>query len=179
MNACSRLPTDSQYSPIYSQHLRVRGPGLWTPQTPRSTGSSYLCISVDVLIESLECINIEFHQLSQEVKVTLEYIPRLALTVHNAVQDVLGVGEDRVKAGRRLSPGANRQIQLPPSGRALLSCPPPASPTRAWHVGSSDHTMCSVQASSSMEPASLSRFSSEDVGGAKGRARPNTSQEVG
>lgn len=45
----------------------------------------YLCISVDIFIESLECIDVELHQLSQEIKVALEYIPRLALTVHNAV----------------------------------------------------------------------------------------------
>lgn len=48
-------------------------------------GEPYLCISVDIFIESLECINVELHQLSQEVKVALEYIPRLALAVHNAV----------------------------------------------------------------------------------------------
>lgn len=34
----------------------------------------YLLICVDVLVEPLECINIEFHQLSQKVKVTLKHI---------------------------------------------------------------------------------------------------------
>ena len=45
----------------------------------------YLCIGVDVFIESLERIDIELHQLPQEVKVALEDIPRLALAVHDAV----------------------------------------------------------------------------------------------
>lgn len=48
-------------------------------------GKPYLCVSVDVFIESLECVDIELHQLSQKVKVALEHIPRLALAVHNAV----------------------------------------------------------------------------------------------
>ena len=45
----------------------------------------YLCISVDIFIESLECIDVELHQLSPEIKVALEYLPRLERTVHNAV----------------------------------------------------------------------------------------------
>lgn len=53
--------------------------------TTEPKGKPYLCISVDIFIESLECINVELHQLSQEVKVALEYIPRLAFAVHNAV----------------------------------------------------------------------------------------------
>lgn len=53
--------------------------------TAQSPGQPYLRVSVDVLIESLECIDVEFHQLPQEIKVALQYVSRLALTVHNAV----------------------------------------------------------------------------------------------
>lgn len=58
--------------------MRTRAPKITSRQQGKPHGDqsqSYLCISVDVLIESLECINIELHQLPQEVKVTLEHIP--------------------------------------------------------------------------------------------------------
>lgn len=71
MNICS-LPIGSQTTDAAAN-------------TMEPLGEPYLCISVDIFIESLECIDVELHQLSQEVKVALEYIPRLALTVHNAV----------------------------------------------------------------------------------------------
>lgn len=96
-----KTPTESQYSPPKIPHLETCGSGLQDNLGQRSqlhrTEEPHLCIRVDVFIESLECIYIELHQLPQEVKVALEHIPRFALTVHNAVQDVLRCGGERVK----------------------------------------------------------------------------------
>lgn len=49
----------------------------------------YLFICIDVFVEPLESIYIEFHQFSQKVKVTLKHISRLAFTVNNAVENML------------------------------------------------------------------------------------------
>lgn len=56
--------------------------------------NTYLLICVDVLVEPLERINIEFHQFSQKVKVTLKHISWFALTINNAVENMLARKEN-------------------------------------------------------------------------------------
>lgn len=83
-----RTPSpSSRPSPVVCSH---------NPESGQQQGPGHLCISVDVFVESLERVNIELHQLPEEVKVALEHVPGPALTVHNAVENVLeGAGREQ------------------------------------------------------------------------------------
>ena len=49
----------------------------------------YLFRSVDVFVESFEGINVELHELSQQIKVALQDISRCTAAIDDAEQDVL------------------------------------------------------------------------------------------
>lgn len=58
---------------------------------PGGGGSSqlYLLSRVDVFVESFEGIDVELHELSEQVEVALQDVPRRAAAVDDAEQDVL------------------------------------------------------------------------------------------
>lgn len=49
----------------------------------------YLLWSVNVFVESFEGINVELHELSEQIKVALQDVSRCAAAVYDAEQDVL------------------------------------------------------------------------------------------